>query len=249
MILIRNDKTIHHETGEWFDSRWHFSFQNYRDADPGNEHFGAMRVFNDNRVFPGGGWPLHPHSDVEALTYIVEGDFRHEDGAGGPHGSLPAGSIQRMTLGRGGSHAELNASETSPMRFIGIWILPDTADLQPEVEQRVFTKADRRNRLLKVAAPVGEPGETVKVHQNASVYVASLDPDVQVVHEIATGRGAYVYLIDGAAMFGGQPVSAGAAARVSMRPAIEILATEPSELILVDVPLFFEPVGAWAVAR
>ena len=133
------------------------------------------------------------------------------------------------------------------MRFIGIWILPDTADLEPEVEQRVFTKADRTNRLLKVVAPVGEPGETVKVHQDASVYVASLDPDVEVVHEIAAGHGAYVYLIDGAAMFGGQPVTAGAAARVSMRPKIEILATEPSEIILVDVPLIFEPVGAWAV--
>ena len=71
MILIRSDKTIHHETGEWFDSRWHFSFENYRDTDPANEHFGAMRVFNDNRVFPGGGWPLHPHRDVEALTYVA----------------------------------------------------------------------------------------------------------------------------------------------------------------------------------
>ena len=152
MILIRNDQTIHHETGEWFDSRWHFSFGNYRDSDPANEHFGAMRVFNDNRVFPGGGWALHPHRDVEALTYVIEGDFRHEDNVGGAPGPLAAGSIQRMTLGNGGSHAELNASETDPMRFIGIWILPDTADLEPGVEQRVFTKADRTNKLLKVVA-------------------------------------------------------------------------------------------------
>jgi redox-sensitive bicupin YhaK (pirin superfamily) len=249
MILIRNDKTIHRETGEWFDSRWHFSFENYRATDPANEHFGAMRVFNDNRVFPGGGWPLHPHRDVEALTYVLEGDYRHEDSAGGAPGPLPAGSIHRMTLGRGGSHAELNASKTDPMRFIAVWILPDTANLEPEAEQRVFTKADRTNRLLKVVSPVGEPGETVKVHQDASVYVASLDPGVEVVHEIAAGHGAYVYLIDGAGMFGGQPVTAGAAARVSMRPKIEILATEPSEIILVDVPLIFEPVGAWAAAR
>lgn len=249
MNPIRSDKDIHHETGEWFDSRWHFNFQNYRDPDPANEHFGAMRVFNDNRVFPGGGWALHPHGDVEALTYVLEGDFRHEDNVGGAPGPLPAGSIQRMTLGQGGAHAEMNASETDPMRFIGIWILPDTADLKPGVEQHVFTKADRTNRLLKVVAPRCEPSDAVKVNQKASVYVASLDPDVEVVHEIGTGRGAYVYLIGGAAILGGQPVTTGAAARVTMRPAIEILATEPSELIVVDVPLIFEPVGAWAGAR
>jgi hypothetical protein len=204
-----------------------------------------MRVFNDNRVIPGGGGPLHSHRDVEALTYVVEGNFRHEDNIGGAAGPLPAGSVQRVTLGPGALHAEQNASQTDPLRFIGIWIPPDSADLQPGVEQRVFTKADRTNRLLKVIAPLGEPGETVKVHQKASVYVASLDPDVEVVHEIAPGRGAYVYLIGGAGTFGGQTVATGAAARVTMRPSIEIRATEPSELILVDVPLRFEPVGAW----
>ncbi len=249
MNLIRSDKEIHHETGEWFDCRWHFNFGSYRDPNPANEHFGAMRVFNDNRVFPGGGWALHPHADVEALTYVLEGDFRHEDNVGGAPGPLPAGSIQRMTLGQGGAHAEMNASETDPMRFIGIWIIPDAADLKPGVEQRVFTKADRTNRLLKVVAPVGEPGDAVKVHQQASVYVASLDPDVEVVHEIGAERGAYVYLISGAVMLGGQPVTTGAAARVSLRPAIEIVATEPSEVIVVDVPLIFEPVGAWAGGR
>jgi hypothetical protein len=249
MILIRNGQDIHQEMGEWFLAHWHFSFDTYRDPDPANEHFGAMRVFNDNRLIPGAGWPLHSHHDVEALTYVVEGNFGHEDNVGGAPGPLPAGSVQRMTLGPGALHAEQNPSKTDPMRFIGIWILPDTADLQPGVEQRVFTKADRTNRLLKVVAPVGEPGETVKVHQDASVFVASLDPDVEVVHEMAPGRGAYVYLIDGGAKFGGQPVTTGAAARVTLRPSIEIRATEPSELILVDVPLRFEPVGVWRGGR
>jgi len=249
MILIRHDRDIHEETGEWFRSRWHFSFETYRDSDPANEHFGAMRVFNDDRLIPGASWPLHPHRDVEGLTYVVEGAFGHEDNFGGAYGPMPAGSVQRMTLGAGALHSEQNASKTEPMRFIQIWILPDTADLTPGVEQRVFTKADRTNRLLKVVAPIGESGDTVKVHQKASVYVASLDPEVEVTHELGPDRGAYVYLISGAGTFGGQPVATGAAAKVSFRRSIEIRATEPSELILVDVPLRFEPVGVWRAGR
>jgi hypothetical protein len=244
MITIRQDKQIHDTHGEWFRARWHFSFDTYRD--PENDSFGAMRVFNDDRLIPGAVWPLHPHRDVEGLTYVVEGTFRHQDNVGGAPGPLPAGSVQRMTLGSGALHSEQNASATEPMRFIQIWILPDTADLPPAVEQRVFTKADRTNRLLKVIGPMGEPGDAVKLHQDAAVYIASLDAGVDVSHEIGPGRGAYVYLIDGAATFDGEPVVTGAAAKVTDQPSIKIRATEPSELILVDVPMKFEPKGIWA---
>jgi hypothetical protein len=151
-----------------------------------------------------------------------------------------------MTLGSGALHSEQNASRTEPMRFIQIWILPDTADLPPSVEQRVFTKADRTDRLLQVVAPADAPGEAVKVHQNASVYIASLAVGAEVVHEIGAGRGAYVYLIEGAAEFDGQPAVTGAAAKVTGQPSLRIQATEPSELILVDVPMRFEAVGVWS---
>ncbi len=141
MIKVRRDRDIHETDGGWFNARWHFSFDSYRDSE--NDSFGAMRVFNDDRLIPGAVWPLHPHRDVEGLTYVVEGLFGHEDNVGGPFGPLPAGSVQRMTLGSGALHSELNASKTEPMRFIQIWILPDTPDLAPAVEQRVFTKDDR----------------------------------------------------------------------------------------------------------
>ena len=124
MITVRRDKDIYDTSGGWFRARWHFSFDAYRDPD--NDSFGAMRVFNDDRLIPGAVWPLHPHRDVEGLTYVVEGTFGHEDNVGGPFGPLPAGSVQRMTLGSGALHSERNASETEPMRFIQIWILPDT---------------------------------------------------------------------------------------------------------------------------
>ena len=182
MIKVRRDRDIHETEGGWFNARWHFSFDTYRD--PENDGFGAMRVFNDDRLIPGAVWPLHPHRDVEGLTYVVEGLFGHEDNVGGAFGPLPAGSVQRMTLGSGALHSELNASKIEPMRFIQIWILPDTADLQPEVEQRVFTKDDRTNRLLKVIGPEG--GAVVKVHQDASVHVARLDQEVEVIHPLGS---------------------------------------------------------------
>jgi redox-sensitive bicupin YhaK (pirin superfamily) len=203
-----------------------------------------MRVFNDDRLIRGAVWPLHPHRDVEGLTYVVEGTFGHQDNVGGAFGPLPAGSVQRMTLGSGALHSELNASDTEPMRFIQIWILPDTPDLAPAVEQRIYTREDRTNRLLKVISPEG--GEAVKVHQDASVHVARLDPGTEVRHPIGEGRGVYAYLIEGSAAFGGEQVSTGDAAKVTHQAELAIRADAPSELILVDVPMRFEPVGVWA---
>ena len=241
MIRVRRDHEIHDTDGGWFRARWHFSFDSYRD--PENDGFGAMRVFNDDRLIAGAVWPLHPHRDVEGLTYVVEGSFGHQDNVGGPFGPLPAGSVQRMTLGSGALHSELNASKTEPMRFIQIWILPDTPGLPPQVEQRVFTKADRTNRLLKVIGPEG--GDAVTMHQDASVHVAALDAGVEVTHPIGPGHGAYAYLISGACLFDDQPVATGDAAKVTDQPELRIRATEASELILVDVPMTFEAVGVW----
>jgi hypothetical protein len=241
MLIVRRDRDIHDKEGGWFRARWHFSFDDYRD--PENDSFGAMRVFNDDRLIPGAVWPLHPHRDVEGLTYVVEGLFGHQDNVGGAYGPLPAGSVQRMTLGSGALHSELNASETEPMRFIQIWILPHAPDLPPGVEQRVFTRDDRHNRLLEVIGPSG--GEAVKVHQDASVYVASLDSGIGVEHEIGAARGVYASLIDGAAQFSGEQLSTGDAIKVTDERKLRIRAEAPTELILVDVPMEFEPVGIW----
>jgi redox-sensitive bicupin YhaK (pirin superfamily) len=245
MITIRRDAEIFDISRDWFRARWHFSFDQYRD--PENDGFGAMRVFNDDRLIPGAVWPLHPHRDVEGLTYVVEGTFAHEDNVGGAFGPLPAGSVQRMTLGSGALHSELNASKTEPMRFIQIWILPDTPNLTPEVEQRVFTREDRSNRLLKVIGPEG--GDVVTVHQDASVHVAALDPGSEVSHPLGNGRGAYLYVIEGAVTLDGEPMATGDAAKVTDQPELAIRADEPSELILVDVPLEFETVGVWSRLR
>jgi hypothetical protein len=241
MLTIRRDKEIHAEQGGWFYARWHFSFGGY--WDPEHMNLGPLRVFNDDRLAPGAVWPMHPHRDIEGITYVVEGRFEHADSLGNG-GFLEPGAIQRATLGSGMSHSERNASNDEPMRFLQFWILPDTPNLPPSVEQRQYTKQERSDRLLRVLGPEG--GDVVKVHQDASASIAALSPGMQVSHELGDGRAAYVYLIAGEATFDGEELSSGDAAIVRDQRSLTIRAQEPSELILIDVPLRWQPVGIWA---
>ena len=232
-ITIRRDDEISDIDGEWFRARWHFSFDSYRDPD--YTSFGTMRVFNDDRLIPGAIWPMHPHRDIEGLTYVVEGSFRHQDDVGGAPGPLPAGSVQRMTLGSGALHSEQNASPTDPMRFIQIWIIPAERGLTPGVEQKVFTRADRTNRLLRAIS--GEGGDAVLVHQDAHVFVSHLDVGVAVSHPLGDGRGVYLYVIEGEVAANGEPMATGDAAEIEREPEVAIVAASAAELILVDVHL------------
>jgi quercetin 2,3-dioxygenase len=215
-IKIRRDAEISDVEGGWFRARWHFSFDTYHD--PEYMRFGTLRVFNDDRLIPGATWPMHPHKDIEGLTYVVEGSFRHEDDVGGAPGPLPAGSVQRMTLGRGAWHSEQNASETEPMRFIQMWIMPAERGLEPGVEQKVFTEQDRTDRLLEAIS--GDGGEGVLVHQDAHVVVSRLHPE-----------------IEGDADIVGERMATGDAAEIWDESPLVIHANETTELILVDVSL------------
>jgi quercetin 2,3-dioxygenase len=239
MLQIRRDKEIHRQEGGWFSARWHFSFDGY--FDPDHVNLGPLRVFNDDRLVPGAIWPMHPHQDIEGLTYVVEGTFRHADSLGNG-GVLPPGSVQRMTLGSGAEHSEQNGSETEPMRFIQLWILPERASLPPEAEQREFSKEDHRDRLHRVIGP--RPDDPVKLNQDASVHVGVLSAGTEVTHELGEGRAAYVYVVGGQAIFNGQDVATGDAATVTGEP-LRVRAGAETELIVVDVPLRFEPVGVW----
>jgi redox-sensitive bicupin YhaK (pirin superfamily) len=232
-LKIRRDAKISDVDGGWFRARWHFSFDTYHD--PEYTQFGTLRVFNDDRLVPGAIWPMHPHKDIEGLTYVVEGSFRHEDDVGGPPGPLPAGSVQRMTLGRGAWHSEQNASETQPMRFIQMWIVPAEPGLEPGVEQKVFAEQDRTDRLLKVIS--GDDGDAVLVHQDAQVLVSRLNPRVEVSHALGAGRGIYLYVIEGDAVIGGERMTTGDAAEIWDEPSVPIRAHAVTELIAVDVAL------------
>ena len=240
MLKIRPADTIYKAEGGWFSARWHFSFDRYRD--PEFLGFGALRVFNDDRLIPGAVWPMHPHRDIEGITYVVEGLFERADSLGNG-GVLRPGAIQRATLGSGMEHSERNGSQEIPMRFLQFWILPDTANLPPSLDQRQFTKEERTGHLLEVVSPSGDGA--VKVHQDAHVFISFLEPGNQVGHKLGAQRGAYVYLIEGRATLDGEPLRTGDAAMVTEEDSLTIGATEPSELIVVDVPLNYEPVGVW----
>jgi redox-sensitive bicupin YhaK (pirin superfamily) len=233
VLKIRRDAEISDVEGGWFRARWHYSFDTY--YDPEYVQFGTLRVFNDDRLIPGAIWPMHPHRDIEGLTYVVEGTFRHQDDVGGPPGPLPAGSVQRMTLGSGAWHSEQNASETEPMRFIQLWIMPNERGLQPGVEQKIFTKDDRTDTLLRVIS--GDDGDAVLVHQDAHVFVSHLNPRTTIEHDLAPGRGVYLYVIEGEITLNGETMSTGGAAQIADEPSIRVKAVADSELIAVDVSL------------
>jgi len=242
VIEIRRDAEIHAEDGGWFRARWHFSFDRYRD--PAQMGIGPLRVFNDDRLIPGADWPMHPHADVEGLTYVVEGTFEHDDSLGN-NGRLQPGGVQRMTLGSGALHSERNGSATEPMRFLQFWILPDTPSLPPSVEQRQFERDDRLHRLRKVIGPEG--GDVVKVHQDASTYVASLETGDEVQHVFEDGRAGYLYVIGGSVGLGrSDELQTGDAVKAFGPEQLLLRAERETELILIDVPAEFEPVGVWS---
>lgn len=240
MLKIRRDAEIHQEEGGWFRARWHFSFDRYRDPD--NMGIGPLRVFNDDRLVPGADWPMHPHADVEGITYVVEGTFEHADSLG-QNGKLQPGGVQRMTLGSGAWHSERNGSKTEPMRFLQLWILPETAGLQPSLEQRQFTYEDRRNRLLRV---LGRGRDVVTVHQDAAMYVAALDSGARVDHTFGADRAGYLYLIGGTAHLNDDKLEPGDAAKIYGPEIVTIESSDSAELILVDVPKEHRPAGVWA---
>lgn len=230
MIEMRRDSEIYKKEGGWFTARWHFSFDEY--YDPDNMGFGTLRVFNDDRLVPGAIWPMHPHRDVEGLTYVLEGTFEHADSLGNG-GRLPPGSVQRMTLGSGAFHSERNGSEDEPMRFIQMWIMPRERGLPPSVEQKVFSREDRTGRLLRVISGAPHDG-SVLVHQDAAVYVSRLESG-SLEHEFSAGFGGYLYLIEGDLTVNGESLSTGDAARIYDERRLTIESRQPSELILVEM--------------
>lgn len=246
-ILIRPRRSLFHAEGAWFSASWHFSFDHYRDD--ANTRWGDLRVFNDDRLVPGGVWPMHPHRDVEGITYVAEGTFEHADSLGND-GVLPPGSVQRMTLGSGAEHSERNHSKTEPMRFIQMWIMPARTGLPPSVEQRSFSSEERRRRLRPVLVPApGYGGEdapwadgAVTVHQDAALYAGLLDPGWRLVHRFRSGFGGYFFVVHGGATVragsAGGEVDDGGAAKIGTVEAIDVIAGPAgAEVLLVETRL------------
>jgi redox-sensitive bicupin YhaK (pirin superfamily) len=242
MLTIRPDSEIHQENGGWFQARWHFSFDRYRD--PEQMGVGALRVFNDDRIVAGAEWPMHPHRDIESLTYVVEGHFEHADSLGND-GRLEPGAVQVMSFSHAGDlHSERNASETEPLRFIQFWILPSTISRDSAVQQHQYTAADRTNRWLQIMSPPGEAG--LDLRQDSRVWVSRLTAGERLSRTFDRHRGGYTYVIDGDASLGGHKLGTGDAANIEGPEDVVVEAAADTELIVVDTPLRYSPVGVWA---
>jgi quercetin 2,3-dioxygenase len=245
MIELRPRESLYHADGGWFSAIWHFSFDTYRDA--ANTQFGDLRVFNDDRLVPGAIWPMHPHRNIEGITYVAEGTFRHADSMGNGGVLLP-GSVQRATLGAGMMHSEQNGSETEPMRFIQMWILPAQLDLPPSVEQRAFSEEERRNVLRPVLVPApgfggdGAPSaeDAVTVHQDAALHASLLDPGAAVTLRLRPGFGGYLFVVHGTLERVGEAgsVAEAGAAKIVDESEVELRAGPAgAELIVVETRL------------
>ena len=222
----------------WLQARWHFSFGDYHDPD--NLNFGPLRVFNDDVVQPGGGFPMHPHRDMEIITYVVDGQLEHRDHLGN-RGVVHPGEVQVMSAGKGILHAEYNASREHPVRLMQLWVLPRRRGGAPRWAQKQFTPAQRAGRLLPVVSASDEdtaPPETLKIDQDVTIYVSSLEAGQRVEHRSpAPGRKAYLFVIDGAVTLDdATKLAKGDQGRVELAvPRLTLKADEDAELILLDL--------------
>ncbi|MBL8202794.1 MAG: pirin family protein [Blastocatellia bacterium] len=217
---------------DWLSAYWLFSFDRY--YDPNNMAFGPLRVFNHDTIKGGAGFPTHPHREMEIVTYVLQGALAHKDSTGGV-GFIRPGEVQRMTAGTGVAHSEFNASETEVAKLLQMWVLPERVGLTPSYEQKQFTTEERAGKLLPIASGQDMPG-AVKVHQDVTFYVSRLSTGDQVTHQLAEGRRAFLYVIEGAVNLNGEPFNIGDQARIVGESGINLEATADSEIILIDLP-------------
>lgn len=228
MIEIRRSEERGHNLLSWLDTRFTFSFDQYHD--PEHMQFRSLRVLNEDVIAPAGGFPLHPHRDMEILTWVLEGALEHRDSTGG-HGVIRPGELQHMTAGRGVRHSEFNASQTQPVHLLQIWILPESHGLVPGYEQIAFPEEDLRGQFH----PVAGPQAPITIRQDASLYIARLDANAEARHALASGRHAWVQIARGAVLLNGSPLKAGDGAAVSNEAELRVAAQEPSEVLLFDL--------------
>jgi hypothetical protein len=233
--VVRSDQRYHFET-DWLSTYWHFSFDHY--YDPNNVSFGPLRVFNDDVVQPGGGFPTHSHREMEIVTMPLAGRLEHRDSTGG-HGIISPGEVQRMSAGTGISHSEFNASQTEPVHLLQVWLLPAVRGLKPSYEQKAFQPEGKRGKLLAVASGeprVAESNDVVRIHQDATFYLASLEPGQALTHALGAGRRAYLFVIEGGLRANGKEMNAGDYAKISEEKGLEFGAREAAEFLLIDLP-------------
>ena len=231
MVKVRRSEERGHADHGWLNTRFSFSFADY--YDPQHEHFRTLRVMNDDRIAGGGGFPTHPHRDMEIVTYVLEGALAHKDSLG--NGSvIRPGDVQYMSAGTGVAHSEFNASDQETVHLYQIWMFPDKHNYRPAYDKKHFSTADKRGKLRLLVSPDGREG-SVKIRQDNELYATVLAPGETVKHTLKADRHAYVQVARGSVELNGKTLETGDGAAISAEKAVELTGVKDAEVLLFDL--------------
>lgn len=215
----------------WLDTKYSFSFSNY--YDPKFMGFGPLRVINDDRIAGGGGFPTHPHDNMEIVTYVLEGALEHKDSLG--NGSvIAAGDVQRMSAGTGIRHSEYNPSETQGVHLLQIWIQPDKKGYEPSYEQKNFNREDKIGKLRLVASNEGRDG-SVKINQKLDLYASIFTDGDEISHKIRNDQGVWLQIAKGGLILNDIELSEGDGVAIWEEGEFTLKAKGESEFLLFEI--------------
>ncbi|MBO6514377.1 MAG: pirin family protein [Phycisphaerales bacterium] len=214
----------------WLDGRHSFSFG--RHMDPDRMGFRSLRVINDDVIKAGRGFGMHPHEEMEILTWVLDGKIKHEDSTG-MSGEITPGDLQLMSAGTGIRHSEFNGLEDAPTRLLQIWIEPSKSGVEPGYQQRSFDAAGRADRWQLLASPDAGDG-SLKIHADANVFVSDLGGEARIEARIEVDRFGYLHVARGSVRVGDQTLVEGDA--ISFEgDGVEVVGIEDSELLFFDL--------------
>lgn len=219
----------------WLKPNYYFSFSQY--YNPKRIHFGLLRVLNDDYVDAGGGFPTHPHDNMEIVTIPFTGALQHKDSTGG-QGVIKAGDVQIMSAGSGVQHSEFNASQTDPVTLFQIWVFPKERNITPRYDQRTFDVNERINKWQTVVSPV-EADNALWINQNAKFSLTKLEAGKSVTYTNAfANNGVFLVNINGSATVDDVTLEKRDAVGISEAESFTVTATEDTELLAIEVPMY-----------
>ncbi len=230
MIELRPFNSLGAANHGWLDAHHHFSFADYHE--PGRTNWGRLRVWNDDTIAPGTGFPAHPHRDMEIVTYVRKGAITHKDSLGN-QGRTEAGDVQVMSAGNGIRHAEYNLEDGETTLF-QIWILPDQRGGEPSWGARPFPRGDRSGRFVTLASGMAGDGDALPIRSDARVIGATLKAGESLTYPLTSDRHAYLVPATGRIRIGGVEANARDGVAVTGLDEITLTAIEDSEIVLVD---------------
>ena len=227
MIAVRKAEDRGHANHGWLNTHHTFSFANYQDE--AHMGFRALRVINDDVVAPGQGFGMHPHRDMEIMTYVLSGAVKHQDSMGNGSIIVP-GDVQKMSAGTGVFHSEANPSATEPLHLLQIWLIPDVEGIKPSYEQKRFD-GETNGKLRLIASGDARDG-SVKLNVNAEVYATKLATNEEASIQLKRLPYAWVHVARGEVQVNGQALKAGDGAALSQEPAVKLVGTRDAEVLV-----------------